>query len=234
MSGLGIDMVDLIGGLLGFLLTLCVFSYLLGDNGLFRFAIHIFIGVAAGFVAAMALHSVIFPQLLAPLIGGGGLDVKLWVLLPLLLSLLLVAKAFPRLSILGSPVMAFLVGVGAAVAVGGALLGTLFPQFRATTQLFDAAAIQASGKEVGFELLNGILILLGLVVTFASFQFNTGFIKNPSLRALWNLIYWSGRVFVAITFGVIFAGVYLASLAALTERLNSLWVFLLKLFSLAG
>ncbi len=233
MSGLWFDMVDLIGGLLGFLLTLCVFSYLLGDNGLFRLAIHIFIGVAAGFVAAMALHSVIFPQLLVPLIGGAPAE-KLWVLVPILLSLLLVAKAFPHLSILGSPVMAFLVGVGAAVAVGGALLGTLFPQFQATTQLFDAAAIQASGKEVGVELLNGILILLGLVVTFASFQFNTGFIKNPSLRALWNLIYWSGRVVVAITFGVIFAGVYLASLAALTERLNSLLVFLFKLFSLAG
>jgi hypothetical protein len=226
-------MVDLIGGLLGFLLTLCVFSYLLGDNGLFRFAIHIFIGVAAGFVAAMALRSVIVPQLFVPLIGGA-LAEKLWVLFPLLLSLLLFAKAFPRLSILGSPVMAFLVGVGAAVAIGGALLGTLFPQFRATTQLLDTAAIQASGKEVGVELLNGVLILLGLVVTFASFQYNTGFIKSSSFRALWNLIYWSGRVFVAITFGVIFAGVYLASLAALTERLNSLLVFLFKLFSLAG
>jgi len=233
MSGLGINMADLIGGLLGFLLTLCVFSYLLGDNVLFRLAIHIFIGVAAGFVAAMALRSVIFPQLLGPLIGGD-LNQKLWVLFPILLSLLLVAKAFPRLSILGSPVMAFLVGVGAAVAVGGALLGTLFPQFQATTQLFDTAAIQASGNEVVLALFNGILILVGVVVTFASFTFNTGFIKNPSLRALWNLTHWFGRGFVAITFGVIFAGVYLASLAALTERLNSLLVFLFKLFSLAG
>jgi hypothetical protein len=233
MSGLGIDMVDLIGGLLGFLLTLCVFSYLLGDNALFRFAIHIFIGVAAGFVAAMTLRSVIFPQLFVPLISGAPVE-RLWVLFPLLLSFLLAAKAIPRFSILGSPVMAFLVGVGAAVAVGGALLGTLFPQFQATTQLFDTAAIQASGADVGGKLLNGVLILLGLVVTFASFHYNTGFLKNTSLRALWNLIYWSGRVFVVITFGVIFAGVYLASLAALTERLNALLVFLFKLFSLAG
>jgi hypothetical protein len=233
MSGLGLNLVDLIGGLLGFLLTLCVFSYLLGDNGLFRFAIHLFIGVAAGFVAASTLRSVIFPQLFVPLIGGAPAE-KLWALIPLLLGFLLVAKAFPRISILGSPVMAFLVGAGAAVAVGGALLGTLFPQFQATTQLFDTAAIQASGKNVGAELLYGVLILVGLVVTFASFQYNTGFIKNPSLHALWNLIYWSGRGLVAITFGVIFAGVYLASLAALTERLNSLLVFLFNLFSLAG
>jgi hypothetical protein len=233
MSALGIDMVDLIGGLLGFLLTLCVFSYLLGDNLLFRLTIHIFIGVAAGFVAASALRSVIFPQLIVPLIVGSTAE-RLWVLLPILLSFLLVAKAFPRLSILGSPVMAFLVGVGAAAAVGGALLGTLFPQFQATTQLFDTAAIQSSGKEVGIELLYGVLILLGLIVTFASFTYNTGFLKNTSLRALWNLIHWIGRGFVAITFGVIFAGVYLASLAALTERLSSLLIFLSNLFSLAG
>jgi hypothetical protein len=233
MSAPVIDLVDMIGGLLSFLLTLCVFSYLLGDNVLFRLAIHIFIGVAAGFVAAMALHSVIWPQLFAPLIGSS-LTEKLWVLIPILLSVLLFTKAFPRLSTLGSPVMAFLVGVGAAVAVGGALLGTLFPQFRATTQLLNMAALQASGKEVGLELLNGVLILFGLVVTFASFQYNTSIFKNPSIRALWNLIYWSGRFFVAITFGVIFAGVYLASLAALTERLYSLLVFLFNLFSLAG
>jgi hypothetical protein len=200
---------------------------------LFRLAIHIFIGVSAGFVAAMTLRSVIYPQLFVPLIGGAPAE-KLWALFFFLLSVLLFAKAFPRLSILGSPVMAFLVGVGAAVAVGGALLGTLFPQFRATTQLFDIPAIQASGKDVPSALLSGTLILVGLVVTFASFQFNTGFIKKPSLRALWNLVYWSGRGFVAITFGVVFAGVYLASLAALTERLNSLLVFLLKLFSPAG
>jgi hypothetical protein len=146
----------------------------------------------------------------------------------------LVTKAFPRVSILGSPVMAFLVGVGAAVAVGGALLGTLFPQFEATTQLFYMAALQEAGKDTGIELLYGVLILLGLVVTFASFQYNTGFLKNPSLLAVWNLIYWSGRGMVAITFGVIFAGVYLASLAALTERINSMLVFLFNLFSLAG
>ena len=227
MSGIG----DLIGGTIGFLLTLCVFSYLLGDNALFRIAIHIFIGVAAGFVAAMAIRSVIFPHLIAPLFSPIMVD-KLWVLPPLLFSLMLFAKAFPRLSFLGSPVMAFLVGAGAAAAVGGALLGTLFPQFSASVQLFDTQAISRAGKDSVIELTKGVVIMLGIVVAFASFQFNTGIIKNPSLRALWNLIYWGGRIIVAITLGAIFAGVYLASLAALTERLSTLWTYLTQLFIL--
>ena len=230
MNGLGSGLMDLIGGGLGFLLTLCVFSYLLGDNALFRIAIHIFVGVAAGFVAAMAIRSVIFPQLIIPLFSSI-LTEKLTVLPLILLSILLFAKAFRRLSFLGSPVMAFLVGVGAAAAVGGALLGTLFPQFQATIQLFDTQAMGQAGKDVVLELAKGVVIMLGVVVAFASFQFNTGIIKNPSLRALWNLIYWAGRIIVAVTLGAIFAGVYLASLAALTERLSALVNFLVSLFS---
>ena len=227
MSGIG----DLIGGTVGFLLTLCIFSYLLGDNALFRIAIHIFIGVTAGFVAHMAIRSVIFPHLIAPLFSPTLVD-KLWVLPPLLFSLMLFAKTFPRLSFLGSPVMAFLVGAGAAAAIGGALLGTLFPQFQASVQLFDTQAISRAGKDSVIELTKGVVIMLGMVVAFASFQFNTGIIKNPSLRALWNLIYWGGRIIVAITLGAIFAGVYLASLAALTERLSALWTYLTQLFIL--
>jgi predicted membrane protein len=41
---------DLIWGIIGFLLSILVFSYLIGDNPLFRFAIHLFIGVSAGVV----------------------------------------------------------------------------------------------------------------------------------------------------------------------------------------
>jgi len=33
---------------------------------------------------------------------------------------------------------------------------------------------------------------------------------------------WGGRVFIAITFGVLFAGVYMAALTAMLERLSSI------------
>ena len=53
--------LDGIGAFLGFVLTLLIFSYLIGDNPLFRITVHIFIGVSAGFAAVIALENVILP-----------------------------------------------------------------------------------------------------------------------------------------------------------------------------
>ena len=61
---------DLITGALSFFFTLLIFSYLLGDNPLFRIGTFIFVGIAAGYVAAVAWWQVIYPRLLYPLLTG--------------------------------------------------------------------------------------------------------------------------------------------------------------------
>ncbi len=60
--------LDLISGVLSFLFTLLIFSYLLGDNPLFRIAVYIFVGVSSGYVAAVVWWQVIWPRLIYPLI----------------------------------------------------------------------------------------------------------------------------------------------------------------------
>ena len=52
---------------MAFLLTLFIFSYLIGDNPLFRIAVYIFVGVSAGYVAAVACRQVLWPDLFFPL-----------------------------------------------------------------------------------------------------------------------------------------------------------------------
>jgi hypothetical protein len=47
--------IEFISALIGLVLTLMIFSYLLGDNPLFRFAIYLFIGVASGYAAAVTV-----------------------------------------------------------------------------------------------------------------------------------------------------------------------------------
>ena len=54
MSLAQLSLPDLAGTILGFFLTLMVFSYVFGDNGLFRAAIYIFVGVASGYAAVVA------------------------------------------------------------------------------------------------------------------------------------------------------------------------------------
>ena len=43
--------------------TLCIFSYLLGDNPFYKIAEHIFVGVSAGYVAVYTFWSTIWPNL---------------------------------------------------------------------------------------------------------------------------------------------------------------------------
>ena len=59
---------DLIWTILGILLTLMIFSYVWGDNPLFRTASYLFVGVTAGYVAVLLITQVILPRLAWPLL----------------------------------------------------------------------------------------------------------------------------------------------------------------------
>lgn len=224
MSWNSFSLADQVGMVIGFLLTLSVFSYLLRDNALFRLVIHIFIGVAAAYVAAVIWYNVIWPQLLLPL-GSGDPTAILLTLVPLLLSILVLAKAIPRLSAAGSPTLAFLVGVGAAVAIGGAITGTIVPQVLASINTGATRTTFPGAARTWMDTVNWGVILLGTLATLAYFHFGTR-LRNPGqspTRAPWiEEIAGIGKLFIAITLGAIFAGVYAAAMAALVERMESI------------
>ncbi len=213
---------DLIAGIFAFLLSLMIFSYLVGDNPLFRVAVHIFVGVSAGYVAAVAWWQALWPDLIFPLVSGPALQRAL-LAVPLVLSGLLLMKAWPALSRLGTPSMAILVGIGSAVAIGGAVTGTLFPQIGATINAFDLHKA-ASPFEV---LINGGFILAGVATTLVYFHFSAGPAAGGSVKrfSLIEIIAFVGGIFLAITLGVLFAGVYSAALTALIERLHFFGTF---------
>lgn len=212
----------LISGLAGFLLTLMILSYLIGDNALFRFAVHVFVGVSAGYVAIVALYQVIWPYLLIPLVSAPILERGLLVI-PFVLSALLLMKISPRLGWLGGPAVAYLVGVGAAVAIGGAILGTILPQAAAAAAPFD----WRNAPDPLTSLFNGAVMLAGTVGTLAYFHFGARRREDGSVKRnlLIETLAWLGKLFVALTLGALFAGVYAAALSALIERIHSLLSF---------
>jgi hypothetical protein len=218
---------EFFSAVVSFVITILILSYLIGDNPLFRAAIYIFVGVSAGYVTAVAWNQVIMPQLLQPIFSGEVFSDFLQAVLlafPLLGSALLLTKASPRLSNLGQIPVAYLAGVGAAVAIGGATLGTLFPQITATFNNFDSPN--------AFEFLNGSLILLGVVGTLAYFHYGAKQESDGTAKRniFIKILTWVGRVYIAITFGVLFAGVYMAALTALIERMDSIRIFISQLF----
>lgn len=231
MSLAELGLTDLVGAIVGFSLTLMVLSYLIGDNALFRVAIHVFIGVASGYAAVVAWYNVIWPQLFEPLVFGSQSQ-RLYVLFPLILSGMLLFKASPRLSWIGSPTLAYLVGVGVATAIGGAVLGTVFPQISTSINLFDLGSLQP-GENFLVQFVKGSTILLGTATTLIYFHFGVRPQGEPTKsRPRWlEVLAWIGQVFIAITLGVLFAGVYSAALTALIDRIYYIVDFL---FSLIG
>ena len=219
---------DLISGIVGFILSLFVFSYLIGDNPLFRIATYLFVGVSSGYICALAWWQILWPNLVQPLMFGS-LPVRMVLLPPLLASGFLLMKIWPRLGFLGTPVMAFIVGVGAASAVGGAILGTLGPQLWAGINTFDPGLIFSQGSSWLGLLWNGAFVLIGTVTSLAYFHFGAHSASDGTVRRLaW--IEWlaaAGSIFIAVTLGVIYAGVYSAALTALIERISSLLNFIL-------
>ncbi|MEE8357339.1 MAG: hypothetical protein V3R33_08540 [Anaerolineales bacterium] len=218
-------LVDFIGVGLGFILTILIFSYPLGDNPFFRLAIHIFIGVSAAYVAIVTINNVLIPRLILPLINGSGGD-RLLSLLLLIPSLFLLTKVTP-LRKAGNWSVAILVGIGAATAIGGAVTGTLFPQILGTINSLDSSANSISTNRWG-QVINGFIIILGTITTLLYFHFGTQEkpgqpIERPLIIERISKI---GKVFLAITFGALYAGVYLSALAALVERLTFVWEFL--------
>ncbi len=227
------SMPDVIGVFCGFILTLMTFSYVFGDNLLFRLALYLFIGVASGYAAVVTWYNVLWPQLVYPLMYGSQND-RLMVAVPLGLSGLLLLKISPRLARLGNPAMAYLLGVGMAAAIGGALMGPLMPQSLSSANLFDLQSFQP-GDGFLWQITKNGTILVGTLTTLIYFHFGArqgqrgGLPHRPKwLEALAGI----GQIFIAITFGAFFAGVYAAAMTALVERLKFLVDFILALLAI--
>lgn len=199
---------DQLGLWVGFVLTLMIFSYVLGDNLLYRIAVYVFVGLAAGYTTVIAVDSVIAPWLAATVLSGDPGAVLLG-LIPLLFGVLLLFRTTGRFSRLGGIALAFLIGVGTAVALVGVVSGTLLP----------ITGSVVSGLQS--DLINGFLILLGVVSTLIYFQYlarrgSGGRVERPLLLRAIGAV---GQGVVTVTLGALYGGAILTSLAILSERI---------------
>lgn len=219
-------MADLAGAVLGCLLTLAVLSYVIGDNPLYRIAVHLLVGAAAGYAVVVVLVNVLFPQLLLVLLGSLNYGVLLVAAVSWLLAALMFLKLANSQSALGRLPVAYLAGVGAAVAVGGAVTGTLFPQMAATfVSMLPAENAGAGLLAVIEQPVSALVLTVGTICVLMYFWYGGrptpgGPVEQPVLvKPLARL----GQVFVGLTLGALYAGALAASFAYLAERLGAVW-----------
>lgn len=203
-----------IGGIVAGLLTLMVFTYLIGANPLWRIAQSLLVGVSVGYVTLVLLTQVIAPQVLrviAPSPDAQTTDIAL-AGVPLVLGLLLLMRiAYPG-AWPASFGLNLVVAVGAALALGGALAGTIVPQSLDTMRLLDF--------NDPFTLTGNIVLVLGVVCTLLYFAFGVrpNGERYPVLKQLSSV----GRWFLLVAFGAIIGSLATTFYAALIDRLQFL------------
>lgn len=217
-------MGPLIGGGVATVLALCVLSRAIADTPFYRLAQSVLVGTALGYIAAVLVRDTLLPTFEVAIFRG---DLNQQVIggIGLLLGLLLLPRfGRQRGSYWANLPLALLFGAGAALALTGAVRGTLAPQLLDTVRLGGLAGDSATliGKAVVAILT--IMTLLVFTYTLPPRQAQTGR-EAPLRRGLRAL----GRTLILMTFGVFFAATVTTYLAALVGQVNAIsdWVTLL-------
>ena len=196
-------------------LTLCVFSFLYRDNPFYRFAEHLFVGVAAGYLLAVQYQNVILPNVWTPLATGPHTPGSIVLaLIPAILGVLMLGRVWERMTGPARWAIAFYVGIYSGIAVPGYLQGQIF------AQLSDAAKPFAPG----WGAVNSALVLLGLLTVLAYFFFSAPHrgIHGAGARV--------GIWFLMIAFGASFGYTVMARVSLLISRVQFLlrdWLHLI-------
>lgn len=215
---------EFLGLIVAFALSVMVLSYLIGDNPLYRIALHVFVGAAAGYITIVVLQSVLGPRLFMianwqKAITSAQINEYLplvSLIIPAILAVMLLFKLSPRASLLGNLPLALMVGVGAAVAVAGAVTGTIFPQVSASWRADP-------------NLINALIINLCTVLALLYFFYSRRPQAEGSARpSAWGQVFGVfPRAVITITLAALYAGALAASLAVFSDRIRFILDFLL-------
>ncbi|TMA60823.1 MAG: hypothetical protein E6J80_01520, partial [Deltaproteobacteria bacterium] len=145
----------LIGAWVATGLSLFMYSFLYKDNPFFKLSEHI------------TYDEVIVKKLYVPMVQQG----NWWLVLPMLLGLLVLARFIPALAWLSRISFAFIVGFGSGTAIPRQISSYILQQLQGTLKpLVTVGAGGVSG--VTFAGLNTLLVLVGVVSVLFYFFFS--------------------------------------------------------------
>ena len=194
-------------------LTLMIFSFLYKDNPFYKFAEHLFVGVANGYYIALYWHNSLKPNLFEQLAAGNFLYI-----IPLLLGLMYFARFIPKVSWLVRIPIGFMIGWGAGISIPAYFQAFVLKQLEGTIVIPQNFTSPLSG-------VWAVISLIGVVCTLIYFYFakeHKGLLK-PTARL--------GIFFIMIGFGASFGYTVMARVSLLIGRIQFLlgpWLGLIK------
>jgi len=210
--------IELIGLWLAALLTLAIYSFLYGDNPIYKFSEHIFVGVSAAYGAAIVYHQALIPKLVQPLSEGliqpllasdvsGIVWTKATLVIPGILGILIFGRFFRGYQWLSRWPIAFVMGLGAGLSIPRSIQSLVLKQMHGTMQ----PVWPLTGG--GFD---NLLLIVGVICTLAYFYFSLphrGVLGGMSRVGIW---------FLMIGFGAGFGNTVMARISLLIGRLEFL------------
>lgn len=216
----------------GAILTLCIFSFLYGDNPFYKVAESIVVGTSAAYLMVIGFWTQIIPNLIGNLLpdwirtwATPGLDpeaeAEFIYLLPLILSIMLLWRLAPVGGWISRWPLAFFIGATAGFRLIGFMEADFVAQIRAT--IIPLWVRDASGAFDFWGSLGACTMILGVVTCLVYFFFSVehkGFVGKTARLGIW---------FLMVTFGAGFGYTVMGRIALLSQRLEYLfydWLWL--------
>lgn len=227
-----IEWANAAGVWVGFIFTLLIFSALLGDHLLARLAQYILVGAVLGYAVVVTWQTILTSDVVTSLRTAP--QEKPWNWIPILLAMIMLVAGLERiftqgrassgpgtrrirgLRALGALPALALVSIGAAVALVGAVQGTLAPQFLSAARYHLQWGTAWSGPITG---------MLVLVLTVASLLFfvvdaDRHLEQQPLwIRRLMRIVLWTGQRALWLAAGALFARLLASRLSLLAAEL---------------
>ena len=143
---------------LAVLMTLAIFSFLLGDNPVYKFAERLWVGVSTGYWTMLLFHTSFVDKVWDPIVHQH----QFLYLIPTALGILMWFRISPKLGWLSRYALAFYIGISTGVFIPLAFKTSIFLQVEGAVRPIHA---DIAG-------LNYVLVLIGFVCSLAYFFFS--------------------------------------------------------------
>ncbi|MCS6896628.1 MAG: hypothetical protein NZM29_01530 [Nitrospira sp.] len=198
-------------------LTLFIFSFLYRDNPLFKLAEHLYVGISVGYTIVKTYDTVLVHLIWKPIVENHE-----WTLLiPVGIGLLMLARYVPNVAWLSRYAFAFIVGVGAGLAIPRTISSFILKQVEDTVRPL-LVMVPGQGASFTWDLLspasslNTVIILIGVSSVLFYFFFSVEHTGPGKAVAR------TGILFLMIAFGAAFGYTVMARMSLLIGRLTDL------------
>ena len=231
-EGVRVSWSRTVGNWLAALFTLCILSFLYGDNPLYKLAEAVFVGVSAAYWMVVGfwtgivqnLFSKLAPDLIRSSLLPGlpeSQEQELIYLFPLLLSVLMLMRLSPVGGWVSRWALAFFIGATAGIRLLGYLQSDFIRQIQST--ILPLVVVGTQGFDFAASLQN-LTIVVGVLSCLTYFFFSIehkGAVGGVSRLGIW---------FLMITFGAGFGYTVMGRIALMAQRLEFLvddWLWII-------